>query len=175
MKKISIAGTLIFLACMGGPLFPVPYNEPPEVIWADDFESGHLTGTWETHYCEESIENDGDNYLQLTAWPTVQGEFWFRKSIIYRFQEVDPPKAVDISLAFKMVNLERPAYGRFNVGGYVGCTLEPTTAWRRAKFRVEPQEWPVWPASFTIKARKIENYVPGMALAVDDVMVVPIY
>jgi hypothetical protein len=146
-------------------------TETPQVIWADDFESGRLFGSWEQAYCDLSIENDGDNYLLLTAWPTVKGEFGICYDVNPPPREAMLPKAVAISLSFKTLNVGSPGFARFEVAGHTPCDLGLSTEWRTVKFRVGPLNQQCWPGYCDIRATDINNYVSGMALAVDDIVV----
>ena len=167
MKRFLLIGILAAVAC-SGPTEPTPESR---VLFSADFENGVLN-EWVYTYCRPSIENDGDNYLLLTANEYCSSYFEFRH--YFGFIGGNPAgtlKTLDVSFAYKTAGI---SYGRVYVtgGNFTMQTFEPSPEWRKVKFQPAKAEWPT---SFTMGLAGFGSYRPGVALAVDDIKVTAIY
>ena len=166
MKRFLIIGILAAVAC-SGPTGPTPEGK---VLFSADFESGVLPD-WKYIYCAPSIENDGDNYLLLTAEEFYSSSSSFGFS---RYPDKVPAGMVesfDVSFAYKTTGI---SYGAVYVAGgnFIGQTFEPSPEWRKVKFQPAKADWP---SLFDMGLASFGSYRPGVALAVDDIKVTAVY
>ena len=168
MKRLILVAVLAAGAC-SGPTETEPEPENP-ILFAEDFEGG--LPAWEYFECTASIENDGDNYLLLTAARGVNGPFGF--CYYANPREGTPPVALDVKLEYKTAELHRNGSGNaaFQAEGYKAYLIGHATEWGRVNFRVNSErEPPSWPTSYEVSGQGFEAKRPGMAIAVDDIEV----